>query len=255
MKLRLCRTRCRWLLLAAATVGTTAGAQVIQQYPYQPDAVYEVNAGLGITTQVVLGPDERVLEYSTGFSNGWDISRRGTVFYLRPRNVDVDTDMIIRTEARSYLLELRVVATDWKTLAQAKGRGVRYRIMFTYPDAVTPEAAQSAPRVGAAPVADGPPAGQRNFDYDYAAGARTPAWLIPASVHDDGSFTYVTMRDSSRYPTGNFPAVFMRQTEHGPDATVNTTIRDDTIVVHGTYPYLVIRQGIDVVGIRRRPRP
>lgn len=255
MKLRSQVLRCLWPLVAAATVAATADAQVVRQYPYQPDAVYEVNAGLGITTQIVLGPEERVLEYSTGFSNGWDISRRGNVFYLRPRNVDVDTDMIIRTEAHSYILELRVVATDWKTLAQARGRGVHYRIMFTYPDAAKHVMNQRVSEAGKATIASGSSTGQRNFEYDYAAGVRTPAWLIPATVHDDGRFTYVTVRESSRYPTGNFPAVFMRQTEHGPDGAVNATVRDDTIVVHGTYPYLVIRQGDDVVGIRRRARP
>lgn len=250
----------RWLwllpLTAAAVVPVPTSAQVVQQYTYRPDAIYEVNTALGITTQVVLGPQERVLEYSTGFSNGWDISRRGNVFYLRPRSVDVDTDMIIRSEARSYILELRVVATDWKTLAQARGKGVQYKITFTYPDAVaTAPGRGGKPAPAAAPSGDAPVPAPRNSDYDYASARGTPEWLIPASVHDDGRFTYVRVRDSSRYPTGNFPAVFMRETEHGADAAVNTTIRADTIVVHGTYPYLVLRHGGAVVGIRRRGAP
>jgi len=228
-----------------------AGAQVIQQYTYKANGVYEVNAGLGITTQIVLSPYEKILDYSTGFSTGWDISRRGNVFYLRPRNVDVDTDMIVRTETHSYIFELRVVATDWKTLGQAKGAGVQYKIAFEYPaDAsftAEKKIASDTPALDTALISGR----DYNFHYDYAASKRTAAWLIPSVVYDDGRFTYIKLRDSSRYPTGDFPAVFMRETEHGQDAVVNTTVKGDTIVVHGTYPYLVIRQGDNVVGLRR----
>jgi type IV secretion system protein VirB9 len=228
-----------------------ARAQVIQQYTYKANGVYEVHAGLGITTQIVLSPYEKILDYSTGFSNGWEISRRGNVFYMRPRNVDVDTDMIVRTATHSYIFELRVVATDWKTLGQAKGEGVQYKITFDYPaDASFTAGKKSAPT---AAVLDTSltPGRDYNFHYDYAAGKKTAAWLIPSVVYDDGRFTYIKLRDSARHPTGDFPAVFMRETEHGRDAVVNTTVKGDTIVVHGTYPYLVIRQGANVIGLRR----
>lgn len=244
------------LFLGAAGAAADAGAQVVQQYAYRTDAIYAVNTGLGITTQIVLSPDDRVLEYSTGFSNGWDISRRGSAFYLRPRSEDVDTDMLVRTETRSYIFELRVVATDWKTLAEARGKGVQYKIAFSYPGAAVPSASRPVAQGnrGESPDAGSTP-GNRNFTYDYASVRGTPEWLIPASVYDDGRFTYVRMRDAARYPTGNFPAVFMRESERGPDAVVNTTVRADTIVVHGTYPYLVLRQGDAVIGIRRRGAP
>ena len=52
-------------------------------------------------------------------------------------------------------------------------------------------------------------------------------------------------------PTGNFPAVFGRDREGGEDFVVNTTVEGNTVVVHGTYPYLTVRHGKDVVGLRR----
>src|SRR6185312_507284 len=153
-----------------------ARAQVIQQYTYKTNGVYEVHAGLGITTQIVLSPYEKILDYSTGFSNGWDISRRGNVFYLRPRNVDVDTDMIVRTETHSYIFELRVVATDWKTLGQAKGEGVQYKITFDYPADTSftgeKKSASATPALDASLV----PGRAYNFHYDYAASKKTASW-------------------------------------------------------------------------------
>ena len=128
------------LLLAAvvclveATAAHNAGAQAVQPYEYQADRIYPVRTGLGITTQIELSPNEKILDYSTGFSSGWDLTRRDNVFYLKPRNVDVDTNMMIRTETHSYIFELKVVATDWKTLESARTAGVQYKIRFTYPD-------------------------------------------------------------------------------------------------------------------------
>ena len=39
--------------------------------------------------------------------------------------------------------------------------------------------------------------------------------------------------------------------ERGEDSLVNTTVEGSTLIVHGTYPYLVIRHGDNVVGLRR----
>ena len=75
------------------------------------------------------------------------------------------------------------------------------------------------------------------------------------NVYDDGHFTYIKLSDSARFPTGDFPAVFMREQAHAQDSLVNTTVQGNTIIVHGTYPYLVIRQGNNVVGLRRGTQP
>ena len=62
------------------------------------------------------------------------------------------------------------------------------------------------------------------------------------------------MSDLKVFPTGDFPAVFMREREHSEDSLVNTTVEGNTIIVHGTYAYLVIRHGDNVVGLRRNTK-
>lgn len=250
----------RWMAHCATCLFLTsmtlnAGAQAIEQYTYAPDAIYPVRAGLGITTEIVLDPHEKITDYSTGLSNGWDLTRRGNIFYLRPKNVDVATNMLVHTEAHAYIFELKVVATDWKTLAQAKREGVEYKITFKYPadasfakETVQPS---DAPSLNTALL----PSRSYDFNYDYAAKRGTPPWLIPVNVYDDGHFTYIKLSDSARFPTGDFPAVFMREQAHAQDSLVNTTVQGNTIIVHGTYPYLVIRQGNNVVGLRRGAQP
>ena len=242
------------VFLAAAGVTSSVYAQVVQQYEYQAERIYPVRTGLGITTQIELSKNEKILDYSTGFSSGWDITRRDNLFYLKPKNVDVDTNMMIRTATHSYIFELKVVATDWKTLEQAKRAGVQYKIVFTYPGDTTfaTEATKTAdvPELNTSLVRDR----SYNFDYDYAKKSNTAPWLVPVNVYDDGRFTYIKMSDMKQFPTGNFPTVYMREREHGEDAVVNTTIEGNTIVVHGTYPFLVIRHGNNVVGLRRNTK-
>ena len=241
------------LCLAAVVTAPVAIAQAMARYEFRPDSIYPVRTGLGITTQIELDPNEQVLDYSTGFSGGWDLTRRDNVFYLKPKNVDVDTNMMVRTATHSYIFELKVVATDWKTLAEARRDGVQYKVTFSYP-ADTSFANQKKKQLqSAAQNSSLLPDRSYNFDYDYATKSAAAPWLVPANVYDDGRFTYIKMSDLKAFPTGDFPAVYMREHEHGEDSLVNTTVEGNTIIVHGTYNYLVIRHGDDVVGLRRNP--
>ena len=245
------------LLVAALSIGFAAAgrahAETVQEYDYAENRVYPVRTGLGIATQIELSPGETVVDYSTGFSNGWEISRRDNVFYVKPKNVDVDTNLLIRTETHSYILELRVVATDWKALDQAKDAGVQYKVRFRYPNDARFKAESVAEKVPELSIAlDGGRA--YNFSYDYSTRTRLKA-LVPANVYDDGRFTYIQFADTTAFPTGSFPAVFGSETGNGDEFVVNTTVQGNTVVVHGTYRYLVIRHGSNVVGLRRNPQP
>ena len=112
---------------------------------------------------------------------------------------------------------------------------------------------QAAMRTIGAQLAAVEPGRAYHFNYEYAQRKRGPTWLVPTTVYDDRRFTYIRMGDRTRFPSGNFPVVFARDSEDGDEFVVNSTVQDDTIVVHGTYPYLVIRHGDNVVGLRRSP--
>lgn len=241
------------MLLAQLVTGGSAHAQAIEEYTYESDRIYQVRTGLGITTQIELSPHEEILDYSTGFSGGWDLNRRDNVFYLKPKNIDVDTNFLIRTAAHSYIFELKVVATNWRALDQAKAAGVQYRIRFVYPgDTAFAKASEPVEEVYELSTAQ-QPGRAYHFGYEVARRKKDPSWLVPASVYDDRQFTYIRMGDRTRFPSGNFPAVFGRQREGGDEFIVNTTVEGDTIVVHGTYPYLILRHGNNVIGLRRSP--
>ncbi len=241
-------------MLLLAMLGVKAhAADAISQYMYEPDKIYVVRTGLGITTQIELSPNEEIRDYSTGFSTGWEISRRDNLFYIKPKNVDVDTNLMIRTATHAYIMELKVVATDWKTLDQAKQAGVQYKVKFDYPSDTEFTAknrqVEESPELSTV-IEKGR---AYNYGYDYSSNKRS-RWLAPVNVYDDGQFTYVRLNETATRNTGNFPAVFGREREYSDDFVVNTTVEGNVLVVHGVYPYLVIRHGDNAVGIRRNQR-
>jgi len=243
-------------LLLAFFAAPAFASDAVSRYQYEDGAVYAVRTGLGIATTIELDPADAVLDYSSGFSSGWDIVRRGNLFYIKPKNVDVDTNLLVRTQKRSYIFELSVVATDWRKLDDVRRRGVQYRVVFEYPqDEAAAAAAAAAAATAPAPIeSENSIEAAPSFNYDYDVSTRTKRpWLVPSNVYDDGRFTYVRLSNPDNIPTGNWPTVFGRNARHEEDFLVNSNVEGNTIVVHGIYPFLVLRHGKETVGLRRNP--
>lgn len=229
--------------------GATANT-AISRYAYEDGGIYSVRTGLGIATTIELDPSDPVLDYSAGFSGGWDIVRRDHLFYIKPKNVDVDTNLLIRTQERSYIFELQVVASDWRKLDEVRSKGVQYRIAFSYPE----DDAEAEMAANLLAPAEPPIEAIKPMHYDYELSTKTRRnWLVPTSVYDDGSFTYIRLPNPGNIPSGNWPTVYARNARHDEDFVVNSNVESDTIVVHGIYPFLVLRHGEETVGLRRNP--
>ena len=227
-----------------------ARPDAIISYTFHPGRVYTVPTGLGIATQIVLHPAEKIRDFGTGFSSGWDIVRRDNVIYLKPKDPDAETNMYIRTEQRSYLLDLKIVSKDWIKIDEARAQGVAYVVQFNYPEVTAAPSSQPLPR-GADTAAD-PAAPERSpylsFHTDYEAASEAGAkWLTPLRVYDDGVVTYVQMPS-----TAQVPAFFGRQNDRGEEFLLNRSMDRGRHVLHGVYPFIIIRHGTDVVAVRRR---
>ena len=136
------------------------------------------------------------------------------------------------------LLELQVLGHGALTPAQARHQGVHYKVRFRYPGAPARQNASAEPE-----------AGPQHDAYSYSA-SEDAAWLRPERVFDDGRFTYIDL--SHDLPLhGGLPAVFGRQQQDSGDFIINSSYQHGRITVHGVYPYLVLRHGQQVLGLRR----
>ncbi|MCY1553137.1 P-type conjugative transfer protein VirB9 [compost metagenome] len=138
-------------------------------------------------------------------------------------------------------------ATKWRTLEEAKSAGVFYKVRFVY-GSDEPDKASSMAAVNAV-LSPSPGAlnSQNNYhlNYDYST-VREDSTIVPTRVYDNQQFTYIHLP-----PMANFPAVFGRHERAGEEFLVNTKSVKNVMVVLGVYPYLVMRLGNDVVGLRR----
>ena len=234
-----------YLGVAIASLSVTSHASPIEEYYFESDVTYSVRTALGVVTQIELSPRENVKDYSTGLSSGWDLARRDNVFYLKPKQEAVDTNLIVRTQAHQYIFELKVIPGNWKTLADIKNRGVHYQVKFRYPEH-TDFNIQNTTQSGLNTQYN--PNKSYYTNYDVAADDAS-VWLIPLKTYDDGDFTYIHLNKSKF--SGGFPTVYARKTINGQEFVLNTTIENNIIAIHGTYPILVLRHGNNVVGLRR----
>ena len=241
---------------------TTAHSVTHKTYTYEDGKTYLVNTALGIATQIVVGKDEKILDFGTGFSAGWELVRRDNVFYVKPKDVDAETNMYIRTDKRSYVLDLRLVSKEWKKIDDAKTAGVNYVVQFNYAESLSMQTSASGTKgqdftnrtqdlssdVTPTNISN-EPVGRKNYFTNYETASDISArWLVPVRVYDDGVFTYLQFADGV-----NSPAVFARSSVRDQEYVVNKTVGSDTLqVVHGLHPVLVIRHGDSVVAVRRK---
>lgn len=258
------------LLVALALGAPTPASATTKNYVFVPGRTFTVNTALGIATQIVIDPGEKVLDFGTGFSAGWEIVRRDNIFYVKPKDPDAETNMYIRTDRRLYMLDLRVVSRDWRTLEEARAAGVNYIVQFSFKDDFVggdvkrllpqaPDGRRVAEREsgGDAQVRrdiestsiSPDPTGRGEYYTNYSVAASGGAeWLIPRRVYDDGQFTYIHFAEKT--PTS---AIFGRSGLRSQEYVVNKTVpREDLQIVHGVHSILVLRYGEYTVAIRRR---
>lgn len=218
---------------------------VVQEFVFEPNKIYPVNTSLGVVTQIELSPREVIKDYSSGLSSGWDVVRRDNVFYLKPKNQGVDTNFIIRTQSHQYIFELKVINPNWKKLSEIKSKGINYQIKFQYPENTDFNTKQT--KVSGFDLKyDSSRKYHTNYDVAYNPDSQ---WLAPKKVYDDEKFTYIYLNKGKL--SGDFPTVYARKEINGQEFVLNSNVENNIMVVHGTYPFLVIRHGKNVVGLRR----
>lgn len=212
----------------------------IQHIEYNSENVTRLNAANGFITTVIFAPGEKVVNYGSGYSTAWEFATADNQFFLKPKDKDGTTNLIVVTNKRIYSFDVYLVE---------KPTNATYKLTFSYPeenkaiDETKLEQGllddllnQPDPNIATNPHLKNC---AYSMNFGESAGSRQ---LAPLQAFDDGLFTYFKFR-----PNTDFPAIY-RVSSDG-EAIVNTHIEQDTLVVHGVYPEYRLRAGSDVVGI------
>ena len=154
----------------------------IQIYPWSEGALYQVYTSPGQITDIALEPGESLTgagPIAAGDTARWiigdtesgsGITRRVHVL-VKPTRPDITTNLVITTDRRSYMIELRAGANPYMPA-----------VAWAYPQLPASQRAG----VPATPVI--PAAAARN--YRYALSGDNPPWR-PIAIYDDGRRVYV----------------------------------------------------------------
>ncbi|ODT81434.1 MAG: P-type conjugative transfer protein TrbG [Pelagibacterium sp. SCN 64-44] len=203
----------------------------IQIYPWSEGALYQIYAAPGQITNIALEPGESLTgagPIAAGDTARWvigdtesgsGVTRRVHVL-VKPTRPDISTNLVITTDRRIYMLELRSGETPYMPA-----------VAWAYP-ALAASQRQTAP---ATPII--PAATARN--YRYGLTGDTPPWR-PISVYDDGRRVYVEFPRG--IVQGEMPPLFVIGSE-GEAQIVNSRIHQNILIVDRLFGAAELRLG------------
>jgi type IV secretion system protein VirB9 len=210
----------------------------VQVYPFSPGALYQVYAAPGQVTDVALQPGEQLVgsgPVAAGDTVRWIIgdTESGTAetkqvhILVKPTRPDLQTNLVINTDRRTYLLELN--STEKTYMAS---------VSWQYPqDQLIALRRQNAAAHAAQPVATGVDISSLNFRYEIEGD--TPAWR-PLRAFDDGIKVYIEFPSGIRQ--GEMPPLFIIGAG-GDTELVNYRARQNYYIVDRLFGAAELRLG------------
>ena len=203
----------------------------IQIYPWSEGALYQVYAAPGQITNIALEPGESLTgagPIAAGDTARWIIgdtesgsglSRRVHIL-VKPTRPDITTNLVITTDRRIYMLELRAEAKPYMPA-----------VAWAYP-------ALPASQRGTVPTTPIIPAAAARH-YRYGLTGDTPPWR-PVAVYDDGRRVYVEFPRG--IAQGEMPPIFVLGTDGEPQL-VNSRIHQNILIVDRIFGAAELRLG------------
>ena len=212
----------------------------IQYVDYSKDDVVRVNAANGFITTIVFAPGEKVINYGSGYSTAWEFATADNQFFLKPKDKEGTTNIVVVTNKRIYSFDVFLVE---------KAANATYKLTFRYPqdylEAKIKEGQEQYIKDQLEKEDPNLMSSLKDLNYNYTMnfGKTLGSRLIaPIACYDNGRFTYMKFR-----PNTDFPAVYSVSADG--EAIVNSHIENNVLVIHSVYPELRLRAGSDVVGI------
>lgn len=203
----------------------------IQIYPWSEGALYQVYAAPGQITNIALEPGESLTgagPIAAGDTARWIIgdtesgsglSRRVHIL-VKPTRPDITTNLVITTDRRIYMLELRAEAKPYMPA-----------VAWAYPALPTSQRG-TVPATPIIPAADA-------RHYRYGLTGDTPPWR-PVAVYDDGRRVYVEFPRG--IAQGEMPPIFVLGTDGEPQL-VNSRIYQNILIVDRIFGAAELRLG------------
>jgi len=212
----------------------------IKQVEFQKNNVVTINGKPFVSTQIIFGDDESILDVQGGDEAGWSVhidKALPNILTIKPTLFDSNTNLAVVTndknnEKRIYHFHLVMGNSN-----QANNTKATYAIEFTYPDKEKAklEATLNFLQRQKDSILN---AAKKPSDYHWDYSFNGNKTIMPLHVFDDGQFTYLQLR-----PNQTVPSVFAVDNKEGEESVVNTRIEGDYLVIQQIAPQFTLREG------------
>ncbi|QOR03820.1 TrbG/VirB9 family P-type conjugative transfer protein [Campylobacter cuniculorum] len=235
------------LIMLFCLFGVSYGLQIPQTSRYDKKITYavfnahdvfKISAENGYVTVIEFGKDERVVNVSTGFNEGWELIDRGNLLFIKPKAYTTKYIQNENPEEQNAISEIIVDPTpnQWKTNLivttnlnmyvfelTLNSKQKIYKLSFTYPQKELENIQKLQAELQKQIEEDKLDTSlnrvsiPRNWDF-YMKVNKGSEDITPNFAYDDGVFTYLGFDN-----TKTFPAVFAY--ELGKESILNTHIK------------------------------
>lgn len=204
---------------------------------YHDNQVVPIYGTTFISTQLVFGVNERIIDVEGGDRDGWMVTYQKNlpnILFIKPTTLGSSSNMTVVTNHHTYYFQVKSNRQLKTNLKQT------YAIKFEYPEDKKQQRKPSlASHKSSTKIAQ--PVKQNKTYNRYYTFNGSPI-LKPVRVFDDGKFTFFELGDNQPVP-----AVFVVNNQKGEEIVVNSRRQGSYLVVHRTAPQFTLRLGKDKV--------
>jgi len=216
-----------------------------QMWPYSPGALYQVYASPGRVSDIALEAGEQLVSVSAGDTVRWIIgdtmsgagAEERVHVLVKPTRTELQTNLVISTNRRSYHLELTSTPQTWMA-----------SVSWEYPSGLVHTARQRGLQQQDQVAAEGVALEHLQFHYDITGDK--PAWR-PVRAFDDGQKVYIQFPDN--IGQGELPPLFVVGTA-GDTQLVNYRVRSPYYILDRLFDTAELRLGGDKAQVVRISR-
>jgi P-type conjugative transfer protein TrbG len=204
----------------------------VQVFPYSPGALYQIYASPGQITDIALEPGEQLtgsgplaagdtVRWIVGDTESGSGETRRVHIMVKPTRAAIDTNLVVNTDRRTYLIELR-----------SRERPYMPSVAWFYPE-------DRSSRSKALPVPIIPEMDLRR--YRYVIEGDSPPWR-PVNAFDDGRKVYVEF--SPGIAQGEMPPLFVIGQDGKPEL-INYRVYRNVLIADRLFAAAELRLGGD----------
>jgi type IV secretion system protein TrbG len=223
---------------AAARVQPTRSGyfNAIQVYPFAEGALYQVYATPEHATDIALRVGEHLGSVAAGDTARWIIadntsgsgSGERTHILVKPTRPDIETNLVVLTNQRTYHLELRATAKIYMA-----------SVSWDYPEDQLAALGQDRAELDRA-AASATEVDLASLSYHYSMEGDAPPWR-PVNVADDGNKVYIEFPRGIGH--GEMPPLYVVGSDGKSPELVNYRVRGNYMIVDRLFRAAELRLG------------